>query len=145
MYRAMLMCWKLQQLNQFLAIFTLLFSFSNNGQSWILSLKNQPITLYRFYLAFKIFSFNLPAKERVKTQPEFECGNGYFKNRHFSPLLFCIFQSLVKFIIVFLYIFCLDQYIFCIKRTSRLRNIGFRDVCLNPYISFPFHLPRKAQ
>ena len=28
--------------------------------------KNQPITLYRIYLAFKIFSFNSPAKQRVK-------------------------------------------------------------------------------
>ena len=43
-----------------------MFSFPNNERSWIFSLKNQPITLYRIYLAFKIFSFNLPAKQRVK-------------------------------------------------------------------------------
>ena len=48
--------------------------------SWIFSLKNQPITLYIIYLAFKIFSFNLHAKQRLKTLLEFGCGNGCFKN-----------------------------------------------------------------
>ena len=76
----MLMRWKLQQLNLFLTIFNLLFSFPNNGLSWTFSLKNQPITLYIIYLAFKICSFNLHAKQRLKTLLEFGCGNGYFKN-----------------------------------------------------------------
>ena len=96
MYRAMLMRWKLQKLN-------LLFSFLNNGLSWIFSLKNQPITLYIIYLAFKIFSFNLHA-ERLKTLLEFGCGNGCFKNfltRVYFPCPFAFFKSLAKFIIVF--------------------------------------------
>ena len=50
----------------YILFITLLFSFPNNGGSWIFSLKNQPIMLYRIYLAFKIFSFNLPAKQRVE-------------------------------------------------------------------------------
>ena len=148
MYRAMSMRWKLQQLNQFLTIFTLLFSFPNNGRSWIFSLKNQPITLYRIYLAFKIFSFNLPAKQRVKIQLEFECGNGYFKNfltRVYFPCPFAFsnhWQSLSQYFCTF---FVWISIYFGIKRTSRLRNIEFRDVCLNPYIFFSFHFPRKAQ
>ena len=42
------------------------FSFSNSGQSWIFSLKKRPVSLHKIYLAFKIFSFNLHVKERVK-------------------------------------------------------------------------------
>ena len=38
--------------------------------------------LYRIYLAFKIFSFNLPAKQRVEIQLEFECGNGMMLETH---------------------------------------------------------------
>ena len=148
MYRAMSMRWKLQQLNQFLTIFTLLFSFPTNGRSWIFSLKNQPITLYRIYLAFKVFSFNLPFKQRVKIQLEFECGNGYFRNcltrvYFLYPFAFSNhWQSLSQYFCTFF--ICISTY-FGIKRTSRLRNIDFRDVCLNPYIFFSFHFPRKAQ
>ena len=35
--------------------------------------------------------------------------------------------------------------VFGIKRTSRVRNIDFRDVYLNPYICFSFQFPRKDQ
>ena len=142
------MRWKLQQLNQFLTIFTLLLLFVSNGRSWIFSLKYQPIALYRIYLAFKIFNFNLPAKQRVKIQLEFECGNDYFKNFltrvYFSyPIVFSNhWQSLSQYFCTF---FVWISIYFGIKGTSRLRNIDFRNVCLNPNIFFSFHLPKKAQ
>ena len=124
---------------QTLSIFTLLFSFPNNGANWIFSLKNLPITVYRIYLASKIFSFNLPAKQRVKTQLEFECVNGYFKNfltRVYFPCSFAFsnhWQSLSQYLRTFFV--CISIY-FGIKRTSRLISKGKFKLLYLSFVSF---------